>query len=64
MFNSETMLERHRQRERERMATETLDERAAALCRLSIAALLTLAPQCSPFALYAGTMAKAVDYIL
>ena len=31
------------------MAAETRDERAAILCRLCIATLLTLTPQCSTF---------------
>ena len=35
--------------EKERMAAETRDERAAILCRLCVATLLGLTPQCSTF---------------
>lgn len=50
--NSESMLERCQPRERERMAAETRDERAATLRHLSINTSLTLAQQCFTFTEY------------
>lgn len=52
MSNSETMFERCQQKKRRRTATETRNERAAALLHLHIATSPTLTPQCCSIHMY------------